>query len=185
MTNQYIATYLIDHLAGSVAAVGLLEDLKATYATTSLADFVAQLQTDIDADRKELQTLMNRLNIVESQPRKVMAWLTEKFVVLKLGLDDKARGSLRLLESLEVVGLGIQGKLAMWHALNAVAADSPSLDSLVGYERLVQRAEEQRQRVELVRLEAAKAAFAPDSYYSPRGSETNVKQQSQFSSSDL
>jgi hypothetical protein len=160
VTNQYLATYLIDHLAGSVAALELLEDLKTTYADTALANFFAQLQTDIAADRDELQTLMDRLQIVESQPRKVIAWLTEKSVELKLRLDDNARGPLRLLESLEAVGLGIQGKLGMWHALDASAVDFPPLLALVDYERLAQRAEEQRRRVEIVRLEAAKTAFA-------------------------
>jgi hypothetical protein len=55
VTNQYLATYLIDHLAGSVAALDLLENLKAAYADTALANFFAQLQTDMEADRKELQ----------------------------------------------------------------------------------------------------------------------------------
>jgi hypothetical protein len=136
VTNQYLATYLIDHLAGSVAALELLEDLKAAYGNTALANFFAQLRTDIAADREELQVLMDRLQIVETPPRKVIAWLTEKFVELKLRLDDRARGSLRLLESLEVVGLGIQGKLAMWHSLNTVAVDSAPLRGLVDYERL-------------------------------------------------
>ena len=162
MTNQYLATYLIDHLAGSVAALELLEELKATYADTALTNFFTQLQTDIAADREELQTLMDRLQIVENQPRKVIAWLAEKSIALKLRVDDNARGPLRLLESLETVGLGIHGKLAMWHALNVAAADFPPLQGLVDYERLAQRAEEQRRRVEVVRLEAAKAAFAAE-----------------------
>lgn len=162
MTNKYLATYLIDHLAGSVAALELLEDLKAAYADTALAGFFAELQTDIASDQRQLQGLMDRLQIVESRPRKVSAWLTEKFIELKLHLDDRARGPLRLLESLEAVGLGIHGKLAMWHALNAAAEDFPPLQGLVDYERLAQRAEEQRRRVEVVRLEAAKAAFAAE-----------------------
>jgi hypothetical protein len=108
---------------------------------------------------------MNRLQIFESSPRKVIAWLTEKFIELKLRLDDRSRGPLRLLESLETVGLGIHGKLAMWHALNAAAQEFPPLQGLADYDRLVQRAEEQRRRVEVVRLEAAKAAFAADRYY--------------------
>jgi hypothetical protein len=165
MTNQYLATYLIDHLAGSVAAIELLEDLEAVYADTALASFFAELKTDIEADRQELQALMNRLQIVESQARMVIAWLTEKCVELKLRLDDSSRGPLRLLESLEAVGLGIQGKLGMWHALSAAALDFPPLQRLADYERLAQRAEEQRRRVEVVRLESAKAAFAAERYY--------------------
>ena len=104
---------------------------------------------------------MDRLQIAESRPRKVSAWLTEKFTELKLRLDDSARGPPRLLESLEVVGLGIHGKLALWQrALYAAADVSPELQGLLDYERMAQRAEEQRCRVEGVRLEAAKAAFA-------------------------
>jgi len=88
----------------------------------------------------------------------VSAWLTEKFTELKLRLDDSARGPLRLLESLEVVGLGIHGKLALWRALYT-ADVSPELQGHLDYERMAQRAEEQR-CVEVVRPEAAKAVFA-------------------------
>ena len=164
MNNQYLATYLIDHLAGSVAALELLEELKATYADTALTNFFTQLQTDIAADREELKTLMDRLQIVESKPRKVIAWLAEKSIALKLRVDDNACGPLRLLESLEAVGLGIHGKLGMWRCLNAATQNFPTLQSLVDYERLARRAEDQRRRVEVVRLEAAKAAFAAARY---------------------
>lgn len=167
MTNDYLATYLIDHLAGSVAALELLEDLETTYAGTALRDFFVALQTDIEADQKELQLLMDRLQINESRPRKVAAWLAEKSIALKVRLDDKASGPLRLLESLEVVGLGIHGKLALWQALKAAAEELPPLRGPVDYERLTRRAEEQRGRIEIVRLEAAKVAFAQRSIRQP------------------
>jgi hypothetical protein len=144
VTNKYLATYLIDHLAGSAAALELLEDLETTYAGTPLTGFFAELQTDIAADQKELQALMDRLQIVESRPRKFAAWLAEKSVALKVRLDDKATGPLRLIESLEVVGLGIHGKLALWEALKAAASEFPPLRGLVDYEHLAQRAQEQR-----------------------------------------
>jgi hypothetical protein len=163
VTNNYLATYLSDHSAGSVAALELLEDLETTYAGTALRDFFVELQTDIEADRKELQTLMDRLQIVESRPRKFAAWLAERSIALKVRLDDKANGPLRLIESLEAVGLGIHGKLALWEALRAAAEELPPLRGVVDYERLARRAEEQRRRIEIVRLEAAKAAFAQTS----------------------
>jgi hypothetical protein len=158
MANEYLPTYLNDHLAGSIAAVDLLEHLEAAYKQTELASFFAELRSEIQADRRELQDLMGRLQIAQSRPRKLSAWITGKVTEFKLRLDDSARGSLRLLESLEVVGLGIHGKLALWRALSAAAASSPVLQGF-DYERLAQRAEEQRCRVEVVRLEAAKAAF--------------------------
>jgi len=159
MANRYLATYLNDHLAGSLAAVELLEHLESAYAATNLASFFGALRTEISADRKELQHLMDRLDVPESRPRKLSGWLTGKITDIKLRLDDNARGPLRLLESLEVLGLGIHGKLALWRALSSAADSSPSLQGF-DYARFAGRAEEQRWRVEVVRLEAAKTAFS-------------------------
>lgn len=162
MANEHLATYLIDHLEDSMATIELLEHLEAAHAGTDKARFFAELRTDIAADRDELQALMDRLHVTESRPRKATAWLTVKFTELKLRLDDSARGPLRLLESLEAVGLGIHAKLALWRALSAAAEIAPALEG-VDYERLVQRAEEQRRRMEVFRLQAAKVALAaPD-----------------------
>jgi hypothetical protein len=159
MVNEYLATYLNDHLAGSVAAVELLERLEAVYPGTDMARFFAALRNEIVADRGALEELMTRLQIAESRPRKASAWIAGKFTELKLRLDDKLRGPLRLLESLEAVGLGIDGKLALWRALNAATSVNPALQGILDYERLEKRAEEQREAVEIVRLEAARAAF--------------------------
>jgi hypothetical protein len=75
-----------------------------------------------------------------------------------LRLDDPAGGALRLLEALDAVSTGIAGKRLLWRALAAAAEEVSELRGL-DYERLEQRAEEQRRRLEPLRLEAAKAAF--------------------------
>jgi hypothetical protein len=158
MIKNYLAIYLNDHLAGSAAAVELLEQLEALHPGTEMARFFAALRSEIVADRKELEELMKRLQIVESRPRKASAWIGGKFTELKLRLDDRARGPLRLLESLEALGLGIHGKLALWRALNAATVVNSAL-GILDYERLERRAEEQREAVEVLRLEAARVAF--------------------------
>lgn len=158
MANEHLATYLNDHLAGSVVAVELMENLEAVYADTPTAEFIARLRADVEADRKELETLMSRLQISESRARKASAWLTEKLTELKLRVDDSTRGDLRLFESLEALSLGIEGKKSLWLALSAAAEVSPGLQ-LLDYQRLIQRATEQRSRVEAKRVEAAKAAL--------------------------
>ncbi len=162
MAHKYLATYLNDHLAGSVAAVELLKHLETVYPGTEMARFFATLRDDIAADRQQLERLMHSLQIFESRPRKTNAWIAGKFTELKLRLDDRARGPLRLLESLEAIALGIHGKLALWHALSAAASVNSALRGILDYERLQRRAEEQRQAVEILRLEAAKAAFKQD-----------------------
>ena len=159
MAHEHLATYLNDHLAGSVTAIELLENLQAAYAGKDLERFLADLRNDIEADREELKQFMDQLKITQSRPRKAGAWIAERFAELKMRLDDSAHGPLRLLESLEAVELGITGKLALWQALIAAAEVAPALRGALDYQRLARRATEQRERVELRRLEAAKAAL--------------------------
>jgi hypothetical protein len=63
------------------------------------------------------------------------------------------------LESLEFLSLGIEGKLGLWNVLTAVAPDIPGLRG-IDFNRLADRAREQRQGVEQHRLAAARAALA-------------------------
>jgi hypothetical protein len=160
MANKQIATYLNDHLAGSIAALELLEYLEAAHAGTPLERFFAELQKEVDADRQELEALMSRLQVDQSRIRQATAWVGEKLTQLKLRVDDSAGGALRLLEALEVLSLGIAGKEAMWQAMRVVAEKAPQLQR-ADYEGLVKRAEEQRHRVEVERLEVAKKALLP------------------------
>jgi hypothetical protein len=126
-----------------------------------MESFAAQLRTDIEADRRTLKALMDRLGVAESHARKASAWLAEKVTELKLVVDDPGDGDLRLFESLEALSLGIEGKRTLWLALSSAAEVAPEL-RLADYGRLVRRAEEQRSRVEAVRLEIAKRALNVD-----------------------
>ena len=101
---------------------------------------------------------MARLGVPTSAPRRAAAWLAEKLTELKLRLDDPAGGPLRLLETLEAVSVGIEGKRLLWLALAAAAESAPEL-RVTDYGRLERRAEEQRQRVEVLRPEAARTAL--------------------------
>ena len=158
MSKEHLATYLNDHLAGSVAAVEILEHLEAE--ATDLIPHLGRLRADIETDRQHLKNLMNRLGILESPVRKVGGWIVDKLNEVKLEMDDESSGTLRRLERLEAVAVGIHGKLALWSALNAAAAIAPELRG-PDYERLAQRAEEQRRQVEVFRVQAACSALTP------------------------
>lgn len=159
MANNNLETYLNDHLAGAVGAIELMDSFEAVYAGKAVGRFFAELRADVAADRQELEALMERLHIAESRPRKAAGWLGEQATRLKLRLDDPTGGALRLLEGLDILSAGIEGKRLLWQALEAGAPEAPELQG-IDYERLKQRAEEQRQRVEVVRREAAKVAFS-------------------------
>ena len=158
MANESLATYLNDHLAGSVVALELLDHLEKDGAGSAETSILAEVRAEIAADREELEAFMTQLGIAVSAPRTATGWLVEKLSEIKLRLDDAGDGALRRLEALETVSLGIAGKQALWYALAAAAEDTPDLGGL-DYARLGRRAETQREAVESLRLRAAKEAF--------------------------
>jgi hypothetical protein len=80
--------------------------------------------------------------------------------VNSIALGNCTGGQLARLEKLEALALGIEGKRALWRALLAVAEEIPALRN-VDLVRLDQRADDQRTRVEVRRIEAAREAFVP------------------------
>lgn len=160
MSKKHVTTYLSDHLAGAVSAIALMEHLETVYANTDVARLIAGVRADVEADRQKLQALATTLDVSESAPRKAAGWLGEQMAELKLRLDDSVNGPLYLLEALDGLAMGIDGKLALWHGLAAASADTPSLRG-PDYDHLAQRAQEQRQRIEPARLDAARKVFDP------------------------
>jgi hypothetical protein len=158
MASDALATYLNDHLAGAVIALELLDQLQSERAETPDAPILTTLRGEIEADRDTLVQLMDRLQIEVSKPRQATAWLTEKLGELKLRIDDPHQGALRRLEALETISLGIEGKRALAHTLAAAAGVAPELDGFDAAS-MARRAEEQRDVVEPLRLQAAREAF--------------------------
>jgi hypothetical protein len=158
MSQSHVATYLNDHLAGSVVALELLEHLAKAHAATPVGQFVVKLKADIEEDRDELQALIDKVGAKAGLARRAAAWVSEKATEWKLRLDDAAGGELRLLEAVELVAVGIEGKRALWYSLAAASSANPGLRG-PDYASLEARADEQRRRVEKVRLEAAAVAL--------------------------
>ena len=153
MSKEYLTTYLNDHLMGAAAAIEVVEQLASE--ATDLKPFLKELKEDIEADRQEVINLMARLDIPQSRVRKASGWLAEQVAEMKFAMGGD---SLRRLERLEAVSLGIQGKLSLWRALYAASKVDEGLQTL-DYERLTERARDQRDRVEALRIDAARSAL--------------------------
>jgi hypothetical protein len=65
-----------------------------------------------------------------------------------------------LFESLEILSLGVEGKLSLGTALDVGAKDTPDLQT-VDYGLMKRRATEQRKSIEQMRLEVARTALKP------------------------
>ena len=160
MPRENLAVYLNDHLAGSTALLELLERLQSWYAGSEIETFAAALHLEISEDRQALVDLMERLQVSRSFPRRFAGWIAEKAAQLKLRIDDPGAQAFRLLESLEAMSLGIEGKRLLWVSLSAAAEKDQALRG-VDYENLKERATDQRVRVETVRVAAAQGSLAP------------------------
>jgi hypothetical protein len=157
MTNKEITTYLKDHLAGSVAALELIDHLIERHSGRPLAQFLRDLQSEIKSDQAVLERLLEATNHHESWFRKAAAWIAEKLARSKFKIAGEEIGEVGLVQELEMLALGIRGKELLWRAL-AISQWPPLRD--VDLAKLEQRAIEQQQRVEEKRLEAARTAFA-------------------------
>jgi hypothetical protein len=156
MSHDNITAYLNDHLAGSVAAIELIDDLINASDDALLKQFLADLKRDVESDQKVLEQLIARAGKSEGVVRKAAAWLSEKAARAKLKVAGEDFGELGLVQALEMLALGIRGKELLWRSLSI--SNWPALRD-VDLAKLKQRAVEQQQRVEEKRLEAAKAAF--------------------------
>jgi len=155
---DHLSVYLNDHSAGAVAALELMAHVRDQHSGTEAARVVARVRADVEADLQELARVIEQVGRGESPTRKAVAWMGERMMRLKMLVDDSSNGALRLYESLEAIALGLEGKLALWRALETCAANVPALQGL-DYARLIARGREQRDAIEPVRLDAARAAF--------------------------
>jgi hypothetical protein len=159
MSAEILRTYINDHLAGSVAALELLDHLVKVHEKSDRESFYRGLRAEIEEDQKVVQNLLEKVGGRESSVRKAAAWLSEKVGQAKLAFDDPGGNQLRVLEALETLALGIQGKLLLWRAL-ASASDSIPAVRTVDFTRLQGRAREQFERVDAERLRIARIALA-------------------------
>lgn len=158
VTEQFEA-YLGDHLAGSAAAIDLVEKIRSENEGTPLAAFLDALGREIEADKATLEAVMERLGVPTSSVKQLAGKVVEK--LSRLRLNDRVTGgpAVTQLMELETLSLGIEGKLSLWRSLRQVADDRPELAGF-GLETLMARAVEQRAAVERHRLESAIQAFS-------------------------
>ena len=158
--SEALDSYLNDHLAGSAAAVELVERLRANNEGTPLDTYLEGLGQEIEADRAILAEVMERLGVPRSTPKQVAGRVME--TLSRLRLNERVTGSAdvtRLME-LETLSLGIEGKVALWRSLKHVADSRPELEG-VDLPALIVKAVSQRSGLEPYRLEAAAGALGP------------------------
>jgi hypothetical protein len=158
MPANALRRYLQDHLAGSVAALQLMETLADQQRGRPLEQKLRGLHFEVSEEQELLKAILARLDGEESPLKRATAWLTEKLHRGRLALLERADPALGQLEGLESLALGLQGKLALYRALEEVARGKPRLGGYP-FAALQARTVIQHTMVEQERIAAALAAF--------------------------
>jgi hypothetical protein len=157
--SKYLATYLNDHYAGATGGLALARRAASENEDSELGAFLSELAAEIEADRATLAEIMGALGVGTDRTKVIAARVFERVGRLKPNAQLLGYSPLSPLVELEVLGLGIRGKLALWRALGEIA-DTPPLDAQ-RLADLAARAERQAADVEARRLEVARSALAP------------------------
>jgi hypothetical protein len=150
MSLENVKTYLNDHLAGSVAALDLIEYLREKHS--DLRAFLGTLSVEIKKDQDSLKELLKILGGEEKQTAKTLGWIAEKISRIKLEIGQIDKNELGVFEAIEFLLIGIRGKKELWRALKTVRPAYPKWEK-VNFEDLERRADEQINSVENKRLE--------------------------------
>ena len=158
-SSEVLGTYLNDHLGGANAGVEMARRLRDRAQDGPDEAELNRLCAEIEQDREELKALIDTLGEVGHPIKEVAGWVAGK--VHRLGVATAITGDaqLSMLLETEALALGIDGKHALWHALVKVQHLYPQLGG-IDLARLIERAAEQRKRIETIRLDAALQSFA-------------------------
>jgi hypothetical protein len=155
LAQESLNVYLNDHLAGSVAAVDLIEQSIDHNQGKPLAEFLEGLLREVRSDQTTLQQLMERFGVDRSPVKQASSWVAEKLSRLKFTVTGRTSESLRNLLELEALLLGVHGKRGLWRALKEVADAEPRLAE-TELDNLIQRADQQISGIERHRAQAAR-----------------------------
>lgn len=155
---KLVGTYLNGHLGGANAGAALARRLR-DQAHSQHAQAWRELAADIEADRRTLHELIDKLGTGQHPIKQAIGQLAER--VLRFAGHEKLTRSPELTQVLdcETLALGIEGKHALWVALQEIAPHYPALTE-VNLVELAERARDQRDRVDELRRHACTRAFS-------------------------
>ena len=153
-----LAIYLNDHLAGATLARDLAKRAAGSNRGSSYGPFLERLEAEIAEDRESLLEVMRALGAGVDRIKLFVAWGGEKLGRFKFNGRLLGYSPLSRVEELELLALGVTGKLALWRSLEALAPREPRLGEF-NFALLARRAESQREELEAHRLRAAAEAF--------------------------
>ncbi len=156
--EPWLGIYVNDHLAGATSGVALARRAAAGSTDEGRAAMWRAIAAEVAEDRETLTHIRDLVGARPNPVKYLFAWTGEKLGRLKTNGHLWRRSQLGQMLELELMVLGVTGKLALWHALAEL--DDPRLAG-IDFAVLAQRAEAQRARLEQARIELVPSALGP------------------------
>lgn len=150
--HRHLSTYLNDHLAGAAGGVGRARAARDANQGTEFSRPLAAVCAEIEADKSTLEAIMDDLGIGRSRMKTTLGAIGERAGRLKPNGRLRGYSPLGRVIDLEVLLLGITGKLRLWTLLTDLLDDETPRDLVP----LIHRAENQRTLVEDLQDRAAR-----------------------------
>jgi hypothetical protein len=149
-----LSVYLNDHIAGATAALDLLNYLECEYKGTELGSFARKLKTRLVADKLVVERILASTNGSTSSIKRMSGWLGSRLSRLKFG-RRKALGS---FEALEMLRIGVLGKIGLWEVLQ-ISLDASRLPFTCDFNLLISDAKDQLKSIEVQRFKLINQIF--------------------------
>ena len=145
--DENLASYLLDHLSGSDAALAVVTRLARSHQGRPEGTLSARLESEFESERAVLRAILEQLGSSSFSMKRAGGQAMGSVLQTVTGGDH---GSLALFRTLESLQIGVQGKRCLWRALHGMprSFDIPGRLDLPGLE---QQALDQWQRIESLR----------------------------------
>ena len=152
-------TYLRDQLALGVLWREVALRSRRNNRGTPLGEALDRVASGIAEDVRTFRVIMDRLGVRPNPAKTGAALAAERLGRFKLNGRLAGYSPLSRFEELEFLTIGIDGKKQLWTTLRDLAGLSRRLPD-VDFDRLLRRAEQQREELEPFRIRAGAEALA-------------------------
>lgn len=157
--NGFLGIYLNDQLALGVVWRELARRARDNNKGTDFGAALDRVAAGIAEDVETFESIMRRLGVRTNRLKTSLAIVAERVGRLKPNGALRTFSPLSRFLELELLVMGIEGKKQLWGTLRDLAGLDSRLPD-VDFDRLVERAERQRDDLEPFRRRAGTEAFA-------------------------
>jgi len=116
MSDDLLAIYLTDHLAGATGGSNRMRSLADHERSASDGALLATIAAEIEQDRRTLIRILAAAHVTPRRYKMATAWLMERDGRLKFN-GSLRRSPLTSVLELEFLRMGVTGKIALWESL--------------------------------------------------------------------